>query len=79
MEEERGLSTVAFLKETFEKHPLLSNPRNTSCMSACPVGPTDRTGAVKIFACLGFEPRLNINSGFNWAGKIDYFSKVSKK
>ena len=25
MEEERGLSTVAFLKETFEKHPLLSN------------------------------------------------------
>ena len=25
------------------------NPRNTQCMPACPVGPADRTGVVKIF------------------------------
>jgi hypothetical protein len=31
------------------------NPRNTSCMSACPVGLADRTGVVKIFARLGLE------------------------
>jgi hypothetical protein len=24
------------------------NPRNTQCMTACPVGPADRTGVVKI-------------------------------
>jgi hypothetical protein len=46
-------------------------------MSACPVGPADRTGVVKIFACLEPEPRLNIKNGFNWAGKIEHFSKVS--
>jgi hypothetical protein len=33
---------------------------------------------VKIFAFLGLEPRLNINSGFNRAGKIKDFSKVSE-
>jgi hypothetical protein len=32
---------------------------------------------VKIFAFLGLEPRLNIKYGFNWAGKIEHFSKVS--
>jgi hypothetical protein len=33
--------------------------------------------AVKIFAFLGLEPRLNIINGINWAGKIGHFSKVS--
>jgi hypothetical protein len=42
------------------------NPQNTQCI---PV--------VKIFAFLGLEPRLNIKNGFNWAGKIEHFSKVS--
>jgi hypothetical protein len=31
---------------------------------------------VKIIAFLGLEPRLNIKYGFNWAGKIEHFSKV---
>jgi len=68
--------------ETFEKRPLLPNscvpaerdlstgsnfnPQNTPCI---PV--------VKIFAFLGLEPRLNVKYGFNWAGKIEHFSKVS--
>jgi len=38
----------------------------------------DRTGVVKIIAFLGLEPRLNIKYGFNWAGKIERFSKVSE-
>jgi len=42
------------------------NPQNTQCITA-----------VKIFAFLGLEPRLNIKYGFNWAGKIEHFSKVS--
>jgi len=46
-------------------------------MSACPVGPRESTGVVKIFAFLGLEPRLNIKNGFNWAGKIEHFSKGS--
>jgi len=79
------------------------NPQNTQCILACPVGPADRTGVVKIFALtrgvhaprpygqldscpillscrivLGLEPRLNIKYGFNWASKIEHFSKVSK-
>jgi len=33
--------------------------------------------AVKIFAFLELEPRLNIKYGFNWAGKTEHFSKVS--
>jgi hypothetical protein len=53
------------------------NPQNTKCIPACPVGPADRTGVVKIIAFLGLEPRLNIKYGFNWAGKIEHFSKVS--
>jgi hypothetical protein len=56
-----------------------------SACRACPVapedgtgvGPADRTGVVKIFACLGLEPRLNSKYGFNWAGKIERFSKAS--
>ena len=31
------------------------NPQNTKCIRACPVGPEDRTGVVKIFAFLGLE------------------------
>jgi hypothetical protein len=46
-------------------------------MPACPVGPADRTGVVEIFAFLDLEPRLNIKFEFNWAGKIERFSKVS--
>jgi hypothetical protein len=42
------------------------NPQNTQCI---PV--------VKIITFLGLEPRLNIKYGFNWAGKIEHFSKVS--
>jgi hypothetical protein len=53
------------------------NPQNTQCIPACPVGPADRTGAVKIIAFLGLEPRLNNKNGFNWAGKSEHFSKVS--
>jgi len=34
------------------------------------------SGVVKIFAFLGLEPRLNMKYGFNWAGKIEHFSKV---
>jgi hypothetical protein len=32
---------------------------------------------VEIFAFLQREPRLNVKYGFNWAGKIEHFSKVS--
>jgi hypothetical protein len=32
---------------------------------------------VKIFAFLGLEPRLNFKYGFDGAGKIEHFSKVS--
>jgi hypothetical protein len=53
------------------------NPQNTQCIPACPVGPADRTGVVKIFAFLGLEPRLNNKNRFNWAGKIERFAKVS--
>jgi hypothetical protein len=42
------------------------NPQNTQCILQ-----------VKIFAFLGLEPRLNIKYGFNRAGKIERFSKVS--
>jgi hypothetical protein len=31
------------------------NPQNTQCFPACPVGPSDRTGVVKIFAFLDIE------------------------
>ena len=36
------------------------------------------SGLVKIFAFLELEPRLNMKNGFNWAGKIERFSKVSE-
>jgi hypothetical protein len=42
------------------------NPQNTMCIPA-----------VKIFLFLELEPRLNVKYGFNWAGKIEHFSKVS--
>jgi hypothetical protein len=54
------------------------NPQNTQCIPACPVKcEAYFSGVVKIFAFLGLEPRLNIKDGFNGAGKIEYFSKVS--
>jgi len=31
------------------------NPQNTQCIPACPVGPADRTGVVKIIVLLGLE------------------------
>jgi hypothetical protein len=34
------------------------NPQNTSSIPACPVGPADRTGVVKILDCLDKEPKL---------------------
>jgi hypothetical protein len=39
------------------------NPRNTSCMSACPVGPADRTGVVKIFVFLDLTKDPGFRSG----------------
>ena len=43
------------------------NPQNTPCIPACPVGPADRTGVVKIFTFLGLEQ--------NWA----FFKGLQKK
>ncbi|RLB79153.1 MAG: hypothetical protein DRH24_13250 [Deltaproteobacteria bacterium] len=55
------------------------NPQNTKCIRACPVKcEAYFSGVVKIFVFLGLEPRLNIKCGFNWAGKIEHFSKVIK-
>jgi hypothetical protein len=51
------------------------NPRNTQCMSACPVGPADRTGVVKIFAFLGIEPRVNIKTDSTGQAKLDIFQR----
>jgi hypothetical protein len=34
---------------------------------------------IKIFAFINLAPRLNIKHGFNWAGKIERFSKVSQQ
>jgi hypothetical protein len=54
------------------------NPQNTQCIRACPVKcEAHFSGVVKIFAFLGLEPQLNIEYRFNWAGKIERFSKVS--
>jgi hypothetical protein len=33
---------------------------------------------LNVFLWLKFSPSLNIKYGFNWAGKIERFSKVSK-
>jgi len=44
-----------FYIETVENRSFLRNP------GACPVGPADRTGVVKIFAFRGLAPRLNNN------------------
>jgi hypothetical protein len=33
------------------------NPQNTQCMPACPVGPADHTGVVKIFVFLELEQK----------------------
>jgi hypothetical protein len=34
---------------------------------------------IKILPSLLIEPRLNIKYGFNWAGKNEHFSKVSRE
>jgi hypothetical protein len=34
---------------------------------------------LKFSPSLALSPRLNIKYGFNWAGKIGHFSKVSKQ
>jgi hypothetical protein len=44
-------------------------------MSACPVGPADRTGVVKIFAFLGIEPRVNIKTDSTGQEKLDIFQR----
>ncbi len=49
------------------------NPRNTQCIPACPVGPADRTGVVKIFAFLELEPRLNIKTDITGQAKLSIF------
>jgi hypothetical protein len=51
------------------------NPQNTQCMSACPVGPADRTGVVKIFAFLELEQNFIFFKGLYPPGK--YYSKAS--
>jgi hypothetical protein len=54
------------------------NPQNTPCIPACPVEcEAYSSGAVKIFAFLELEPRLNSKYEFNRAGKNEHFSKVS--
>ena len=39
------------------------NPRNTQCIPACPVGPADRTGVVKIIAFLELKQKLTFFKG----------------
>jgi hypothetical protein len=39
------------------------NPQNTKCIPACPVGPADRTGVVKIIAFLGLEQNWTFFKG----------------
>jgi len=41
------------------------NPRNTQCIPACPVGPADRTGVVKIIAFLELKQKLTFFKGLN--------------
>jgi hypothetical protein len=42
------------------------NPRNTQCIPACPVGPADRTGVVKIFLFLELKQKLSFFKGLNY-------------
>jgi len=39
------------------------NPQNTQCIPACPVGPADRTGVVKIIAFFGLEQNWTFFKG----------------
>jgi hypothetical protein len=39
------------------------NPRNTQCIPACPVGPADRTGVIKIIAFLELKQKLTFFKG----------------
>jgi hypothetical protein len=68
--------------ETFAKRPLLPppknsggsgsnfNPQNTTSITACPVGPADRTGVVN-------PPKFGGGSPFLALNKIERFAKVS--
>ncbi len=58
-------------------------------MPACPacpvapadgtgVGPADRTGAVKIFAFLELEPRLNIKTNLTGQAKLNILKRSQK-
>jgi len=51
-------------------------PQNTQCIPACPVGPADRTGVVKIFAFLELEPRLNIKTDLTGQAKLSIFQRT---
>jgi len=44
-------------------------------MPACPVGSENRTGVVKIFACLELEPRLNIKTDLTGQAKLSIFQR----
>jgi len=67
------------------------NPQNTQCIPACPVGPADRTGVVKIFALTrgihAPRPGGQLDSCPNLLScrfalvlnKIERFSKVSQR
>jgi len=46
------------------------NPRNTQCIPACPVGPADRTGVVKIIAFLELEQKYAFFKGLNIYGNM---------
>jgi hypothetical protein len=41
------------------------NPRNIQCIPACPVGPADRTGVVKIFTFLELEQKYAFFKGLD--------------
>ena len=45
-------------------------------MSACPVGPADRTGVIKIFAFLELEQKLTFFKGLSIAQTIKYLGQV---
>jgi hypothetical protein len=51
------------------------NPQNTLCIPACPVGPADLTGVIKIFAFLELEPRLNIKTDLTGQAKLSIFQR----
>jgi hypothetical protein len=63
--DKRDLNHKSYI-ETFEKRPFLLN------FCACPVGPADRTGVVKIIAFLELKQKLTFFKGFILIKKIVY-------